>query len=97
MKLKVGKNIGILYDMPCIDFDDEYYEILNSKELYCIFSGLSYTKIGAKFYGRNTNKFIYRIRKLMKQLHVCNRRQLAYVALKQHLVTLDKVMEYKNA
>ena len=79
------------------DFDDEYYEIQESKELYCVLTGLSYSKIGIKFYGHNTNKFIYRIRKLMKQLQVCNRRQLAYVALKRHLVTLDKVKEYQSA
>ena len=76
------------------DMDSEFYYIQESRELYYLLTGLSYTKIGIKFYGHNTNKFIYRIRKLMKKFNLTNRRQLAYFAVTNHLVTPQKVKDY---
>lgn len=72
----------------------ELQTIKESKELYYLLTGMSYTKIGIKFYGRNTNKFIYKIRKLMKIFNLANRRQLAYFAVKNHLVTLEKIEDF---
>ena len=76
------------------NIDSKFYNIQESKELYYLLTGLSYTKIGIEYYGRNTNKFIYRIRKLMKQFNLTNRRQLAYFAVKNHLVTPQKIKDF---
>lgn len=76
--------------------EHKYFYIQDSKELYCLLTGLPYSKIATIFYGRNIEKFVYRVRKLMKQLHVVNRRQLAYMAVKEHLVDLKRVKEYQN-
>ncbi len=83
--------------MRCYNSEDKFYEIQHSKELYCLLTGMSYTQIGNKFYGGNTNKFIYRIRKLMKTLHLANRRQQTYFAIKNNLVDVDKIEVYCNA
>ena len=79
------------------DMDSEFYYVQESRELYYLLTGLSYTNIGIKFYGRQKYKFIYRIRKLMKQFNLTNRRQLAYFAVTNHLVTLDKIKDFANA
>lgn len=79
------------------ELGSKYYNIQESRELYYLFLGLSYEQIGIKFYSRQKNKFIYKIRKLMKLLNVSNRRQLAYSALKNHLITPEKIKELKNA
>ena len=79
------------------DTNSEFYEIQESRELYYLLTGLSYTKIGIVFYGRQKYKFVYRIRKLMKQFNLTNRRQLAYFAVTNHLVTLEKIKDFANA
>ena len=76
------------------DMDSEFYEIQESRELYYLLTGLSYTKIGIEFYGREKYKFVYRIRKLMKQFNLTNRRQLAYFAVTNHLVTPQRVKDF---
>ena len=78
------------------DIDSKFYDIQESKELYCLLTGLSYTQIGIKFYLSNTNKFVYRIRKLMKRFNLCNRRQLAYFAVINHLITPEKIKDFSN-
>lgn len=74
-----------------------YNEIPDIKVIYCIMTGLSYRKIGVKFYGYRTGKFVYQVRKLLKQFNLLNRRQLAYFAVKNNLVNYDKLKEYINA
>ena len=78
------------------DLDSIFYNIQEEKVFYCLLTGLSYYQIGIQFYGRNTNKFIYQVRKLMKQFSLANRRQLAYFAVKKHLVTPEKIGAYLN-
>lgn len=69
-------------------------KIPDVKVLYCILTGLSYREIGIRFYSYNTNKFIYKVRTLMKVLGLRNRRQLAYFALSNNLVTAEKLSRY---
>ena len=76
------------------DENNKFYEVQESKELYYLLTGLSYTKIGIKFYGYNTNKFVYKIHKIMKKFNLQNRRQLAYFAIKNHLITLNKIKDF---
>lgn len=76
------------------NISDKFYDIQECKELYYLLTGLTYNEIGIKFYQRNTNKFIYRIRILMKILNASNRRQLAYYAVKNNLVRIEKIRTY---
>lgn len=78
------------------DLNSIFYAIQEDKVFYYLLTGLSYPKIGILFYARNTNKFVYRVRKLMKQFNLVNRRQLAYFAVKNHLVTPEKIEVYKH-
>lgn len=74
-----------------------YNEIPDIKVIYYIMTGLSYRKIGVKFYGYRTGKFVYQVRKLLKHFNLLNRRQLAYFAVKNNLVSYDKLKEYIGA
>ena len=74
-----------------------YEQIPDMKVIYCVLTGLSYREIGVKFYGFNTNKFIYQVRKLMKMLHLANRRHLAYFAVKNNLIDPQTLTRYINA
>lgn len=76
------------------DIEHRYYEIQEDKVFYLLLTGLSYTKIAEKYYSFQLNKFIYRVRKLMKELNLQNRNQLAYFAIKNHLVTEERIREY---
>ena len=78
------------------DMDSEFYEIQDNPIFYYLLTGLSYREIGIRFYYHNTNKFIYRVRKLMKKFHLANRRHLAYFAVKNHLINTQKLEEYIN-
>ncbi len=68
-----------------------YSYLKENQELYYLLSGLSYREIGIKFYRMNKNKYIYRIRKLMKELNMTNRRQLAFYAVKNQLISMEKI------
>lgn len=78
------------------DIDSCFYELQEARELYYLLLGLSYEKIGILFYYRNKHKFIYKVRKLMKRFNLQNRRQLAYFAVKNHLITPEKLEEYSK-
>lgn len=75
------------------DVNHKLYNLQESKELYFLFTGLSYSEIAEKYYFRNKNKFVYKIRKLMKELNLQNRRQLAFFAYKNQLIQIDKIRE----
>lgn len=83
----------MFYDEKTLEF---YEEIPDIKVIYYLLTGLSYREIGIRFYYHNTNKFIYRVRKLMKKFHLANRRHLAYFAVKNHLVNAERLKEYRN-
>lgn len=68
----------------------------NGLYLYNILLGFSYREIGIRFYCHNTNKVVYRVRKLMKRFNLANRRHLAYLAVKNHLVNVERLKEYQN-
>lgn len=89
---KIFKNKKVV--MHYHDLDHKFFNLQETRELYYLLTGLSYTEIGINFYNRNKYKFIYRIKKIMKEFNVQNRRQLAYFAVKEHLVQLDKIGEY---
>lgn len=76
------------------DIGDRLYDVVDMKELYYLLTGLSYREIAERFYSRQTYKFIYRVRKLMKELHLQNRRQLAFYAVKNNLVSLEMFKRY---
>ncbi len=76
------------------DINHKLYNLQEARELYFLFTGLSYRQIAEEFYNRNKNKFIYKIRKIMKELKLQNRRQLAYFAFKNKLIQVDKIKEY---
>lgn len=71
--------------------NSELYNIQDTKELYYLLTGLTYREIGKKFYQYNTNKFVYRVKKMMKKLNLCNRRQLIYFAIKNNILVLDRI------
>ena len=79
------------------DMDSEFYEIQGSPIFYYLLMGLSYREIGIRFYYHNTNKFIYQVRKLMKRFHIANRRHLAYFAVKNHLIDIERLKDLQNA
>ena len=79
------------------DMDSEFYEIQDNPIFYYLLTGLSYREIGIRFYYHNTNKFIYRVRKLMKKFNLVNRRHLAYFAVKNHLIDAEKLKDLQNA
>ncbi len=76
------------------DIGDRLYDVVDMKELYYLLTGLSYREIAKRFYSRQTYKFIYRVRKLMKELHLQNRRQLAFYVIKNNLVSLEMFRRY---
>ena len=76
------------------DIGDRLYDVVDMKELYYLLTGLSYREIAERFYSRQTYKFIYRVRKLMKELHLQNRRQLAFYAVTNNLVSLEMFKRY---
>ena len=78
------------------DMDSEFYEIQDNPIFYYLLTGLSYREIGIRFYYHNTNKVVYRVRKLMKRFSLANRRHLAYFAVKNHLINTQKLEEYIN-
>ena len=80
--------------MMFYDVGDRLYNAVDMKELYYLLTGMSYREITERFYSRQTYKFIYRIRKLMKELHLQNRRQLAFYAVKNNLVSLEMFKRY---
>ena len=74
-----------------------YEEIPDIKVIYYLLTGLSYREIGIRFYYHNTNKVIYQVRKLMKRFHIANRRHLAYFAVKNHLIDIERLKDLQNA
>lgn len=77
-----------------IDLSSKYYNLYNDKLFYYLLTGKSYGKITEKYYSYDINKLIYRIRKLKKELSLSNRRQLAYFAVENKLVDIEKVKLY---
>lgn len=76
------------------DCDDKFFEIQEDNVFYFLLTGLSYQEIANEFYYRNIHKFVYKVRKLMKELNLQNRRQLVYFAVKNHLVSIEKIGAY---
>ena len=74
-----------------------YDEIPDMKVIYCLLTGLSYRQIGVKFYHYNTGKFIYKVRKLLKQFKLANRRHLSYFVVKNELIDSNILERYINA
>lgn len=84
----------MFYDEKTLEL---YEEIPDIKVIYYLLTGLSYREIGSRFYYHNTNKFIYQVRKLMKRFHIANRRHLAYFAVKNHLIDVERLKDLLNA
>ena len=81
-----------------IEPEENVIEVIpDIKVIYYLLTGLSYREIGIRFYYHNTNKFIYRVRKLMKKFHLVNRRHLAYFAVKNHLIDVERLKDLQNA
>lgn len=76
------------------DVNHKFFALQESREFYFLLTGLSYEKIAREYYDRNKNKFVYQIRKIMKEFCLQNRRQLAYFAVKNRLVQSDKIQRY---
>lgn len=74
------------------DIDSEFFEIQNDRIFYHLVTGLSYRDIANKYYLRNKNKFVYKVRKLMQKYHLQNRRQLVFWAFKKELINEDKII-----
>lgn len=77
-----------------IDLDSKYYNLYNERIFYYLLTGKSYRKLAEEFYSYDINKLIYKIRKLREELNLCNRRQLAYFAVENKLVDIEKVKLY---
>lgn len=65
------------------DIDSEYFELQNDRIFYQLITGLSYRDIANKYYLRNKNKFVYKVRKLMSKYNIQNRRQLVFWVFKK--------------
>ncbi len=74
---------------------NDYIDLCNNRIFYLLLSGLTYTEIAEKYYQRHKYKFIYQVQKMFKTLNIRNRRQLAYFAIKNNLVDLNRI-EVKN-
>lgn len=74
-----------------------YEQIPDIRVIYYLLTGLSYREIGIKFYYHNTNKFVYKVRKLLKMFNLANRRHLVYFAVKNNLINPEKLRVYINA
>ncbi|OLA94561.1 MAG: hypothetical protein BHW64_03185 [Candidatus Melainabacteria bacterium LEY3_CP_29_8] len=74
------------------DIDSEFFELQNDRIFYQLITGLSYRDIANKYYLRNKNKFIYKVRKLMSKYNIQNRRQLVFWAFNKELVNEDKII-----
>jgi len=74
------------------DIDSEFFELQNDRIFYQLITGLSYRDIANKYYLRNKNKFVYKVRKLMSKYNIQNRRQLVFWAFKKELVNEDKII-----
>lgn len=76
------------------DVDDKFYELQGDSVFYFLLTGMSYREIANEFYCRRIYQFIYRVRKLLKRFHLQNRRQLAYFAVKNKLVDIERIGNY---
>lgn len=74
------------------DLDNKFYNLQEDKIFYLLLTGLSYRKIAEQYYSFQLNKLIYKIRKLRKEFNLQNRRQLAYFAVKNHLITKERML-----
>lgn len=74
------------------DIDSEFFELQNDRIFYQLITGLSYRDIANKYYLRNKNKFVYKVRKLMSKYNIQNRRQLVFWAFKKELVNEEKII-----
>ena len=77
------------------DVGSRFYELRDLKEFYCLLTGKSYREIGIKFYSMQIYKFIYKVRRLLKAFNLQNRRQLAFYAVKNKLVSLEKLKRFQ--
>ena len=77
-----------------IDLDSKYYNLYNERIFYYLLSGKTYREISRQYFSFNINKVIYKVRKLKKQLNLCSRGQLAYFAVINKLVDIEKVKFY---
>lgn len=84
--INIKNNLQIMIDLSS--------NLYNDKLFYYLLTGKSYGKIAEKYYSYDINKLIYRIRKLKKELNLSNRRQLAYFAVENKLVDIEKVKLY---
>ena len=74
------------------DIEHKFYSLQENKIFYLLLTGLTYRKIAEQYYSFQLNKLIYKIRKLRKELNLQNRRQLAYFAVKNHLITRERMI-----
>lgn len=78
------------------DVGEKFYELQDNRVFYLLLTGMTYREIANKFYHMNLYKFVYKVRKLMREFNLQNRRQLAYFAVKNHLISIEKIKEYVN-
>jgi DNA-binding CsgD family transcriptional regulator len=63
------------------DINDKMFYLKGNKIFHLLQSDMTYTEIANKYYSRNKNKFIYNIRKILKELGLKNREQLINFAI----------------
>lgn len=73
------------------DIYSRYYDLPNSDILIHLLTGKTYKQIAQDYYFFNLNKVLYKVRKLRETLALRNRRQLAYFALVNGLVDVEKI------
>ena len=73
------------------DIYSKYYNLPHSEMLSYLLSGKTYAQIAQEYYFFNLNKVLYKVRKLRETLCLRNRRQLAYFALVNGLVDVDRI------
>ena len=79
--------------MALHDLGSIYYDINNDRVFYFLISGKTYREIAKEYYCYDLNKFIYAVRKLRERLGLRNRRQLAYFAVVNKLVDLERILD----
>ncbi len=75
------------------DLCSKYYNLVGERVFYYLLTGKTYKEIAQEYYYCDLNKFIYQVRRLREQLFLKNRRQLAYFAVVNELVNLDRIFD----
>lgn len=75
---------------------DRMYQLKNDRVFYILLMGLSYTEIAERYYHFQYYKFVYQVRKLLKEFGLHNRRQLAFFAVANGLVEQERIGKFNE-